>query len=258
MRFSTIFRKVIVILFWIGLWGVAAYLIDKPLLLPTPAIVLLRIFELITTSDFWIITTLSLSRITLGIICAITLGCIFALITANNGILSDLLSPLQTITKVTPVASFILLVLIWINRNTVPAIISALMVLPVVWNNMSEGLRNIDKSLLEMAHVYKLSITTKFKRILLPSVLPYFLSAIRTSIGIGWKAGIAAEVLTVPSLSIGKMIAESKMYMETVDLFAWTIVVIIISLSIELLVVRLIKRYSKNYFNKVDGNDLIK
>lgn len=253
MKHNSIIRKIIVVLFWLGLWGAAAAQLNKPLLLPSPGSVIMRVFTLLTIQDFWIITALSLTRISLGICFAIILGIVLALLTVHNGFFKDLLSPIQTITKVTPVASFILLVLIWLDRDVVPAVISALMVLPVVWNNMSEGIQNIDRTLLEMAKIYKLHRRTQLKRIIFPSVMPYFLSAIRTSIGIGWKAGIAAEVLTVPAFSIGKMIADSKMYMETVDLFAWTAVVIIISLIIEKLLVVFIKKYSTRYFGKVGG-----
>lgn len=242
MKRTTVIRKIIVTIFWISLWGAMAYQIDKPLLLPSPINVFVRIFELLTISEFWMITTLSLMRITLGIFAAIILGVALALITANSNFFRDLFSPLQTIAKVTPVASFILLFLIWLERNWVPAVISALMVLPVVWNNIETGLHNIDRKLIEMAQTYKLGRRITLKRIIIPGIMPYFLSAIRTSIGIGWKAGIAAEVLTVPTLSIGKMIADSKMYMETIDLFAWTVVVIIISLMIEKLLIASINK----------------
>jgi NitT/TauT family transport system permease protein len=205
--------------------------------------------------QFWIVTALSLARITIGIIAAFILGIILAVLTANSGFMNDLLSPIQTITKVTPVASFILLVLIWIDRDFVPAIISGIMVLPVVWNNVATGLQNIDRNLLEMAQSYKLSRKIKIKRITVPSVMPYFLSSVQTSIGIGWKAGVAAEVLTVPTLSIGKMIADSKLYMETVDLFSWTIIVIVISLVIEKILIASIKKYGAMHFSKVGGYD---
>lgn len=255
MKFGSIIRKIIVILFWVGIWGAAAYKINKPVLLPYPIHVGMRILELLSISDFWVITALSLIRISIGIIAAVFLGVILAIATSKSGFLNDLLSPIQTITKVTPVASFILLVLIWLDRDIVPAVISALMVLPVVWNNVAAGFNNIDRSLIEMAKAYKLRHSVQLKRIILPSVMPYFLSAIRTSIGIGWKAGIAAEVLTVPALSIGKMIAESKQLMETVDLFAWTIVVIIISLLIETVLVAVIRKISAKYYSKAGGYD---
>ena len=258
MKFVTVIRKAVVLLFWIALWGAAAYYINQPLLLPSPVAVLVRILALLFIPDFWLITGLSLLRITVGIFAAIILGCILAVITASGGFFDDLLSPIKTITKVTPVASFILLVLIWLDRDIVPAIISAVMVLPVVWNNVETGLQNIDKRLLEMARVYKLNHRTKMKRIIGPSIMPYFRSAAQTSIGIGWKAGIAAEVLTVPAHSIGKMIADSKLYMETIDLFAWTLVVIMISLVIEKVLVASMMTGDNNTNQKADGYDRIK
>lgn len=244
-------RKISAIFFWIGLWAIAAAVINKPLLLPSPINVALRIASLISTTTFWSTTILSLLRIMTGIISAVLLGVVLATVTTHNRILSDLFSPILTVIKVTPVASFIILALIWVGRDYVPAVISALMVLPIICNNVSAGLRNIDPKLLELAKVYRLPRFTRFYRITIPSVMPYFLSAIQSSIGIGWKAGIAAEVLTVPALSIGKMIFESKMYMETVDLFAWTLVVIVISLVIETVLLKTLKQISKKYNGEV-------
>lgn len=251
MKKRSIIRKTIIILFWIGIWAIAAKVINQPLLLPTPVSVVARIFMLAAQSHFWKITVLSLSRIMLGILAALLLGILVAIAITYSHILNDLFSPILTVIKVTPVASFIILVLIWIGRDIVPAVIAALMVLPVVCNNVSAGLRNIDKDILEMASVYQIPGMTQLKRIIIPSVMPYFLSAIQTSIGIGWKAGIAAEVLTVPALSIGKMIFESKMYLETIDLFAWTAVVILISLAIESFIVSSLKLLGQKYNSEV-------
>ncbi|MBQ3010970.1 MAG: ABC transporter permease subunit [Oscillospiraceae bacterium] len=255
MNERSIIRKTIIILFWVGVWAIAAAMINQPLLLPSPVSVAVRIFELALHSQFWTITSLSLLRIMAGIIIAVVLGLFIAILITYSRLLRDLLSPILTIIKVTPVASFIILVLIWIGRDIVPAVIAALMVLPVVCNNVSAGLRNIDHDILEMAKAYQIPRLTQFKRITVPSVMPHFLSAIETSIGIGWKAGIAAEVLTVPAFSIGKMIFESKMYLETIDLFAWTVVVILISLIIESIIVRSMKRFGRKYNSEVAVHD---
>ena len=251
MKLSSILGKTLVILFWIGIWALAAQAVHMPVLLPSPVSVFARIFELLSLKSFWEITGLTLIRIMAGILTAIVAGILIAVLTHHFKLLRELLAPVLTVVKVTPVASFILLALVWLGRNYVPAVISGLMVLPVVWTNVSTGLRNIDQGLLEMATVYKLSPVTRTKRIVIPSVMPYFLSAAQTSIGIGWKAGIAAEVLTVPVNSIGKMIADSKLYMETLDLFAWTVVVILISLIIEKLLVGAIRRLGQRYNSEV-------
>jgi len=246
MSRSGIFKKVLIIVFWIGVWAALAALVDQALLLPGPVPVFLRLLVLIFQADFWNITLISLFRITLGITGALILGIVLAVLTNTVSLANDLLSPVLTIIKATPVASFIILVLIWIGRDRVPAVISGLMVLPVVWNNVSMGLKNTDPDLLEMACVFQLSFLTKLRRITVPTVMPYLLSAIKTSIGIGWKAGVAAEVLTVPFHSIGKMIYESKLYLETTDLFVWTLVVILISLFIEKIIIAALERVSKN------------
>ena len=133
----------------------------------------------------------------------------------------------------------------WMGRAVLPAFISALVVLPVVWTNVETGIRETDGELLEVARVFCFSKTKTLVRVYVPSVLPYFASACRSSLGMGWKAGIAAEVLTVPLVSIGKRIYESKLYWETADLFAWTVVVILCSLAIEKLLMAAVVRIER-------------
>ena len=184
----------------------------------------------------------SILRVLSGILCAAVLGVLLAILTENSVICKTLLSPLMVLVKSTPVASFIILALIWLGRGVLPAFISALMVLPIVWINVSSGIAAQDPLLLEMARVYGFSRGRILKRITLPTVLPFFRSALSSALGLGWKAGIAAEVLTVPQPSVGKMIFESKLYLETTDLFAWTLAVILLSLFIERFLLKLVQR----------------
>ena len=149
-----------------------------------------------------------------------------------------LLRPLMTVVKSTPVASFVVLALIWIARDWLPVFIALLMVLPVVWSNVCTGIRSADPALLELARVYSWPRGRVLRRVYVPSVRPHFLAALRSGLGFGWKAGIAAEVLTVPHSAIGRMIYESKLYLQTTDLFAWTLAVILLSVGLERLVLR--------------------
>ncbi|HIX30523.1 MAG TPA: ABC transporter permease subunit [Firmicutes bacterium] len=251
----TLGKQCAVIALWIALWALLAAAVRQPLLLPDPAAVLARLFALAQQTAFWQIVLFSVGRIMLGILCAVALGAVMAVLSCRFSAVEALFAPLLTVVKATPVASFILLVLIWIGRGSVPAVIAALMVLPVVWTNVAAGVRGVDRELLEMADSYRLGAAVRLRRILIPSVMPYFLSAVRTGIGIGWKAGVAAEVLTVPVRSIGKMIYESKLYLETTDLFAWTAVVIVISLLLEKLLVAALERLGGRYGGEVRGND---
>lgn len=212
------------------------------LLLPSPISTIKRLFEFLRTAEFYAVILQSIVRIIAGTATAIGLGVILAIITAHFRILHDIISPFMTVIKAIPVASFIVLLLLWMDRNILPSVISVLIVIPIVWANVETGILQTDKSLLEMANAYKMSTWKKARHIYIPSTLPYFVSALNSSLGLAWKAGIAAEVLALPAIAIGKQIYELRLYMETVDLFAWTLTVILISLIIEKLIVFGIKK----------------
>ena len=227
-------------LFWIAIWLLVSLLVGSELLLPGPVQVLRKLCSMMTTGAFWASVSLSLLRILGGILAALVLGVLLAVLTEHSSLAKALFSPLMLLVRSTPVASFIILALIWLGRDILPLFISALMVLPVVWANVSAGIAGRDVQLLEMAKVYGLSRGRVFRRITVPSVLPHFRAALSSALGLGWKAGIAAEVLTVPKRAIGRMIYESKLYLETTELFAWTLTVILLSFLIERLLLRLV------------------
>ncbi len=239
-------KTIAVAAFWILIWYLAAMEVGKELLLPNPLSVIKRLGEIASTKSFYITTAASLWRVMSGIVIATIIGVALAIVTHLSKLADILTRPLITVIKATPVASFIILALVWIKRDQLPIFISLLMVLPVVWTNIKTGLGQIDIKLLEMAKVYKVSIPQRLAKIYVPSILPYFTSAAKTSLGLAWKAGIAAEVLSVPARSIGKELFNAKTYFETTDLFAWTVVVIVLSLVIEIFFEAFISKLTKN------------
>lgn len=239
-RLLRLLRGGAVLLFWLALWTLLAKLVGQELLLPSPVRVLRALVSLASTGAFWQNVARSLLRVTAGLVLATALGVLLAALTQASRLACVLLAPLMTLVKSTPVASFIILALVWLGRNIVPLCITALMVLPVVWANVSAGLAGQDRELLELARVYRLPRRRVLRRITLPSVLPHFQAALRSALGMGWKAGIAAEVLTVPQISIGRRLYEAKLYLETAELFAWTLTVVLLSLLIEKLLLRLV------------------
>ena len=238
-------RTLAVVLFWLLIWQLAAALAGQELLLPSPLRVARELLRLAGGAEFWLTVAQSIRRVLTGIVSAVLLGILLALLTHKSAVLRALLSPVMTLVKSTPVASFIILALVWLGRDVVPPVIAALMVLPVVWANVSQGLDGIDPQLLELAQVCRLPRGRVFRRITLPSVLPHLRAALCSALGLGWKAGVAAEILTVPARSIGKRIYEAKIYLETTELFAWTAAVVLLSLVIEGLLLRLVGRIGK-------------
>ena len=239
-------KRILALAFWLGAWALLARLVDRELLLPGPLAVARRLWELGGTGAFWLITAVSLLRIVCGAVFGIGAGVLLAVATNRSRLLDALFAPLLSVIRATPVASFILLVLIWVGRDILPCVIVFLMVLPVVWSNVAAGLSSADGRYLELAQVYGFSRWRTAQLVYVPSVAPYFLSACRACLGLAWKSGVAAEVLTVPIRSIGRELFEAKLYLNTADLFAWTAVVVLCSLLIDNILDAAIVRLSRS------------
>lgn len=229
-------------IFWLAVWGAAAFFVNKELMLPTPVAVGKRFLELVVTADFWLTAATSLLCIFCGATAGIVLGSLLAVLTCRFTLADVLLSPAIRVVRATPVASFIILVLLWLRRGTVPGFIAALMVLPILWESVSTGIRTADPQLLELARAYRFGRAKAMRYVYLPHVMPHFSAGVCTSIGLAWKSGVAAEVLCQPKMAIGTQVYYSKIYVESSSLFAWTAVVIVLSMALELLIRRLLRK----------------
>lgn len=226
-------RVLVPLCFWLAVWHFAAAAVGKELLLPGPGLVLGRLWELAGDADFWRAAGLSLVRIFGGLAAGVVLGSGLAALTAAVPAADWLLSPAVRVVRATPVASFIILILLWVESGRVPGVVSCLMVLPVVWGNVTRGVAETDSQLLELAGAYGFGAWKQVRLVYAPSALPYFTSALRTAMGLAWKAGVAAEVLCLPKFAIGTQVYFSKIYLETPSLFAWTLVVVVLSFLLE-------------------------
>ena len=226
---------------WLLLWQLASMAVALPLLLPSPLADLLRLGQLCTGADFWLTVASSLLRILLGFLLGVLFGTALAGLCWRFRLVDALARPLLGVLKSTPVASFIILALVWVKTTWLATVISFIMVLPLIYANVREGIDSADRQLLEMAQVFRLSRRKTFRYCYLPAILPFFLSAISSALGFAWKSGIAAEVLGRPARAIGSQIYDSKIYLETPDLFAWTLVVILLSVLLERLAVRFVR-----------------
>ncbi len=222
-----------VVFFWVIVWHIIAIAVNKEVLISTPFDTIKRLFALCQQKEFYIIIISSIFRILTGFITAVIVGVILGIITGKIRFVDTLLSPLLSVIKATPVASFIILALFWLNKESIPSFISFLMVLPIVHANVSEGFKNTPKELIEMTKVYNFTPLQKVTKLYIPNIMPYFLAAFKTSLGLAWKAGVAAEVIAFTKNSIGKELNSAKTYLETADVFAWTLTVIIISMVLE-------------------------
>ncbi len=232
--------------FWIALWEGLYLFVDQSVILPSPLEVLLRLGEFITEGKFWLSVVTSLYRVLAGLVLGTVLGILIAVLTANSSFCKTLFAPILHIIKATPVASFIILAILWLDTPNVPIFTAMLIVLPAVWASTERGILSVDPMLKEMGRSFGLSKTEVFLRITLPSLRPFFIAALNSAVGMAWKAGIAAEVICPYRDSIGKALNDSKVYLETADTFAWTATVIVLSVLIEKLFLYISKKGGEN------------
>lgn len=219
--------------FWLIVWQLASLCIGQEILLASPASVLVRLFSLLPTGEFWGAIGFSFIRIISGFFLACIAGILLALLASRFSLARDLIAPLISVVKSIPVASFIILVLIWLPSRNLAVFISFLMVTPILYSNVLEGISQQDKKLREMAAVFEIPPLRRLRYITLPQLLPYFRSACTVSLGLCWKSGVAAEVIGLPDGSIGERLYQAKIYLETPELLAWTLVIVLISLGFE-------------------------
>ncbi len=233
-------RPVLIACAWLLLWHLAALAVGKEVKLPAPWRVGEALLSLAGQGAFWLSLGATLGRVLAAFILGMLLGGLLGALCAFVPWLDAFLSPLRAVVKATPITSFIVLVLLWLSNAMVPMFIALLMVVPVAWANVQQALGAVSPQLLEMAYVFRLSRRDKIRHIYLPSIRPQCVAAATTALGFAWKSGAAAEVLARPEFSIGRGIMESKIYLETPELFAWTVAIILLSMALEKLMLHLL------------------
>lgn len=234
-------EKALAVLLAVALWQLAAMALNSHFLLASPLQVCGRLAALLGEPSFYSAVLFSFCRIVSGFLLALLAAAVLAALAARFHWVEVLLFPYMSVIKATPVASFIILCLLCMEVSHLPLFISFLMVLPILYTNLLQGIRAADEALLEMARVFRLSPARRIPYVYLPQIKPFLLSACSVSLGLCWKAGIAAEVIGIPAGSIGEKLYEAKIYLASADLFAWTIVIITISILFEKLFLGLLK-----------------
>ena len=223
------FRRLLAVAFWLAVWQAAAMAIGQEVFLVSPVQALRTLVQLLPRADFWQRVGFSSGRILLGFVLGAVFSVVLAVCAARWSAADALLAPVMQLVKATPVASFIILALVWVRGSALSVLISFLMVLPVLYGAVRTGIAGADVQLLEMAAVFRLPAGRRLRAVWLPAVLPAFRQGCSVALGICWKSGVAAEVIGLPNGSIGDALYRAKITLSTGELFAWTFVIILLS-----------------------------
>ena len=239
------FRRAGAVVFWLAVWQCAAMAIGQEVFLVSPVQALRTLLGLVPRADFWQRAGFSSGRILLGFALGVAVSMVLAVLAESCPAADTLLAPVMQLVKATPVASFIILALVWVRGASLSVLISFLMVLPVLYGAVRTGIRSVDPQLREMAQVFRLPLSRRLRAVWLPAVLPAFRQGCSVALGICWKSGVAAEIIGLPNGSIGDALYRAKITLSTGELFAWTFVIILLSAGFEKLFLALLDRLSR-------------
>ncbi len=230
---------------WIGVWFILSLIVGEEIFLPSPLRTLRALFELLPTSSFWTSVFFSLSRIVSALALSFLAASLSAAVSFFLPPLEILLSPIVKAMRSVPVASIIILTLLWVRSRNLSVVISFLMVFPIIYSSVLSGLKATPRELLEAADNYSVGIKKRIRYIYMPSLFPFVRAGLESAVGLGFKSAVAAEVIALPRSSIGSAIYEAKVYLLTPDLFAWTIVIVILSWLFEKTTIFILNRLER-------------
>lgn len=232
-RFMQNSPKFLSMFFFFIIWeGVALY-IDNSLLFPRVSEIFLSLKNLVASGDFTLILWDTLSRFFISIVFSLILAIIFSVASYRYEVISFLLFPFIIFLRAVPTIAIIIVVLIWSSVERVPIVVGMLILFPILYESILGGIKNVDKNLLKMSKVFKVPTKRVVRDIYIPSIYYSISSNIPSYIGLTFKVIIAGEVLSQESLSIGGEIFINKIYLESSNIFAWIIVVIVLNYLLE-------------------------
>lgn len=219
--------------FWLAAWMLVAALVAQPLILPGPGAVVVALLHLVCDGGTWAILAGSGARILGGLVLAAVCGGVLAGVSSRSRAFARLVAPALSFVKATPVACVVVLLLIWLGSARVSIAAVFLMALPGVYFSLVEGLAQVNGSLEQMFRLHGVRSWRLFCAHTWREVLPFVLSCARAVIGMGWKAGVAAELIGMAVGTVGERIYQAKLLIETADLLAWTVLVVAVSWACE-------------------------
>lgn len=229
----TKYHKGLVVFGWLMVWQIGCQLVGKEVLVPSPFHTFETLWQMMQTQVFYLQILWTLERVVCGVGISTVLGFLTALLSFNVKGVKWALAPMISLMKSTPIMAIIILALLWFKSNEVPIFVCILMCYPIVYTNLYEGFQGLDKNLIEMSKVYQVKRSVRLRKCYWPQLKGYLSASLELGIGMAWKVVIAAEVLALPTYAIGDSLLKAKLYIETTKVFAWIIVIVVLSQGCE-------------------------
>jgi len=250
MNLSTIFHKTkkyiyptISILLVITIWYLLALTINKEFLIPYPLTVLKTLLDIISNNKFIDILFTTLKSCLISFIISFFIAIILSIVSYIFKSIELIINPIINILKSIPTISILLITLIWLPASKSPILVGTIILFPMMYAAFLSAFKGVDKNLIEMSSIYKVSLQDRILKLYIPSIVSPLITQSRSCISLSVKLTIAAEVLAHTMNSIGIQMQIAKTFIEMDAIFAWTIIAIVLSYLLELVIVLISKLF---------------
>jgi len=235
----------VVVLALLAWWALARQLPE--FILPGPVEVFRRLVEMFMSPDFlWHLFT-STWRVLVSITAAVLIGGGLAFLAHGVPWLETVVDErIKPVLNSFPSIGWAILAAIWFNPGDFSVIfVEVAILIPFCLINFAEGLRNIDRELMEMGRSFTRHRVRILWRITLPLLVPYALSAIRIAYGIAWKIALVAELLGAPS-GVGYVMLRAQTAADSTTFLATCFAIVLVFVAGErLVIVPLERRFAR-------------
>lgn len=224
------------ILILFTLWHIFYKLENHEVIIPSITSTIHEVINIITADNFINIIAATTIRAILGFILSLLIGCILGFIAGFKESLEFFMKPYLMIIKSTPIVAIMLIALIWIKSDGVPILVSFLLCYPIIYESVINGIKNTDKSIIEFGKVHKISNFTMIIDVYMPSVFSHIIANIFSTLALSFKTTVSSEIISIPKYGIGNSIYTAKVYLNTAEVFAWLIIIVLLSTIFDVII----------------------
>lgn len=221
---------------------------NDPIILPSPKIVCISLFDILKSKSSYLMIVSTLYRALIGLLLTFMLGISIGISISLNNALKEVIMPLVKLLQSIPVISWVLLSLIWFKIELIPIFILLTNTLPIVIISVYEGIKGVDKKLLEMSSFFKVTKKKIIKNLYIPSIISHIIASSSIVLSSSFKIIIMSEIITKISTGIGSSINEAWINIETEKILAWTLIAVFFSLAIDSTISIIIKKKLGKYY----------
>lgn len=217
------------------IWQIASMIIGSEVILPSPYLVFSGLINIFKEDDSLKIIGCTFGRTFLSFIFSLILAFILGVWSSFNKYVYNFMIPILNIMRSLPTIGFIILALIWLSQGSAPILVGFIISFPIFYDAIIGSLMNIDKKVIEMAKIYKLSSWDLIKDIYFPSISFAVCRILASTFSLTMKLVVGGEVIGQPKYGIGTELFVEKNYLNTYMVFSWIIIVIIIGIIFNLI-----------------------